>query len=161
MKILMSSALAVFFVLAAGVSEGFACSCLAPPSLPDAFTASPILVTAKIDGFEELYRTVAAVMTVEKAYKGVLKAGQTMRVLNGGGGDCSMAFERESVGQRFLFFTDPAKQIGSLKGKLHWISLCSRSSRIETAGPNLNYLDNRAKLTGKTRLSGTIKRFSP
>ena len=169
MKFLFSAALAVLFALVAGVSEASACSCLEPSSVPDAYTASPIVVTAKIDGFEELdrtvagtnvYKTVAAVMTVEKSYKGVVKAGQRMRVLSGGGGDCLMAFERESVGQQFLFFTDPARQIGSLKGKLYWISTCSRSARIEFAKPDLNFLDNRAKFAGKTRLSGKLRRFS-
>ena len=71
-----------------------------------------------------------------------------------------MSFARENVGQRFLLMTDPAKKIGNLPGRLYWISLCSRSARIETAKPDIYFLDNRAKLTGKTRLSGTLKRFS-
>ncbi|MEP7213220.1 MAG: hypothetical protein ABI791_09105 [Acidobacteriota bacterium] len=169
MKVLLTSALAVLFVLAAGVSEASACSCLPPQSVTEVFAASPIVVTARIDSFEELdrtvagtnvYKTVAAVMTVEKAYKGVVKAGQKMRVLSGGGGDCSFGFDRESIGQQFLFFTDAARKVGSLKGKLYWISTCSRSARIEFAKPDLNFLDHRAQLTGKTRLSGKLRRLT-
>ena len=99
-------------------------------------------------------------MTVEKVYKGTLKSNQRIKILDGGGGECAMGFLRAKPGQRFLFYTGPAKQVGRLKGKLYWISRCSRSERIESAGPDLAFLDNRARLAGKTRLSGTIKRFT-
>jgi hypothetical protein len=170
MKVFAKLALAAVFIFAAGASEVYACSCESSPSVAEQFTASPIVVTARLDELEELdrtvagtnvYKTVAAVMTVDRSYKGIVKAGQKIRVLSGGGGECSMSFVRESVGQRFLFFTTPAKQIGNLKGRLHWISTCSRSARVEAARGDLNFLDNRKALTGKTRLSGTIKRFSP
>src|SRR6476661_5452319 len=101
MKVLLTSVFAVLFIIAAGASEASACSCLPPQSVNETYAASPIVVTARIDSFEELdrtvagtnvYRTVAAVMTVEKSYKGVVKAGQKMRVLSGGGGDCSFSF---------------------------------------------------------------------
>ena len=163
------SGLALLFIFAAGVSQVFACTCSAAPTVLDEFGRAPIVVTARLDAFEELdrsvagtnvYRTMAAVMTVEKVYKGTLKVNQVIRVLDGGGGDCGTAFVRDKVGQRFLFFTEPARAIGKLKGRLHLISRCSRSERIEQAGPDLAYLDNRRNLVGKTRLSGTIKRFS-
>jgi hypothetical protein len=169
MKSFILSGLAVLFACFAGVSEVSACSCSAAPTVLDDFNASPIVVTARLEELEELdrsveagnvYRTVAAVMTVEKVYKGTLKTSQRIRILDGSGGDCSMGFLRPKPGQRFLFFTTPAKQIGKLNGRLHWISRCSRSERIEAAGPDLAYLDNRTKLAGKTRLSGTVKRFS-
>ncbi len=169
MKFLVLYGMALLFALFAGVSEVSACACSAAPTVLDDYNASPIVVTARLEELEELertveagnvYRTVAAVMTVEKVYKGTLKASQMFRILDGGGGECSMGFLRAKPGQRFLFFTGPAKQIGNLKGRLHWISRCTRSERIEAAGPDLAYLDNRAKLAGKTRLSGTIKRFS-
>lgn len=169
MKVFIIAGMAILFAVVAGVSEVSACTCSTAPTVLDDFSASPIVVTARLEEFEELdrsieagnvYKTVAAVMTVEKVYKGTLKVNQRIKILDGGGGDCSMGFLRSKPGQRFLFFTGPAKQVGRLKGRLHWISRCSRSERIEAAGPDLAYLDNRAKFAGKTRLSGIVKRFS-
>jgi hypothetical protein len=160
--------IAILFL--AAVESHAACSCADSRTVQDEFTASPIVATATLTSFDELdrivegsnvYRTVAAVMTIETVYKGNVRTNQTIRILDGGGGECSRSFVREKIGQKFLFFTGPPTKVGNLKGLLHWISTCSRSARIEEAAPDLNYLDNRAMLTGKTRLSGSIKRFSP
>jgi hypothetical protein len=170
MKVFVLSAFFAAFVLMGGVSEASACSCTAAPTVLDDFTAAPIVVTARLDEFEELdrsveagnvYRTMAAVMTVENVYKGALKSQQRIKILDGGGGDCSMGFLRAKPGQKFLLYSGLPKQIGGLKGRLYSISRCTRSERIESAGPDLAFLENRAKFAGKTRLSGTIKRFSP
>lgn len=159
----------ILFVLAASVSEVAACSCADSRTVQDEFVRSPIVVTARLDSLEEIdrtvegknvYRTLAAVMTVEKVYKGTLRTSQVMRIMDGAGGDCTTAFQREKVGQRFLFFTDAPTKVGNLKGMLYLISQCSRSTKIETAGPDLIYLDNRTELSGKTRLSGTVRKFS-
>lgn len=169
MKLLFLAAFAVL-IFVGGASNALGCTCSAAPTVLEEFAATPIVVTARLDSFEELdrvvagtnvYRTMAAIMTVEKSYKGPIKPGQTMRILDGGGGDCSRGFVRESVGQSFLFYTVPASRRGNLPGKLFWISSCTRTARIEDASPDLTYLEDRLKLTGKTRLSGTIKRFGP
>src|SRR5215210_6806963 len=139
MKVSILFGMAIFFVLVAGISEVSACTCSAAPTVLDDFNASPIVVTAKLEEFEELdrsvegtnvYRTMAAVMTVEKVFKGTLKVNQRIKILDGGGGECSMGFLRAKAGQRFLFYTGPAKQVGRLKGRLFWISSCTRSERI-------------------------------
>ncbi|HTH37172.1 MAG TPA: hypothetical protein VL572_04360 [Pyrinomonadaceae bacterium] len=170
MKAIVFSFLILVFALLVGASEAKACVCTNSPTVLDEFAKAPIVMTATLDAFEELdrivagtnvYRTMAAVMTVEKSYKGTMKAGQVIKVLDGGGGDCSKGFVREQVGQKFLFFTSPAVKRGNLPGKLFWISSCSRTARLEDAGPDIAYLDNRAKLLGKTRLSGMVKRFGP
>ena len=169
MKYFVSFICLVFFFLVIE-SKAAPCSCADSRTVQDEFTASPIVVTATLTSFEELdriveggnvYRTMAAVLNVDTVYKGGLRSGQTLRVLDGGGGDCSKSFVREKVGQKFLFFTGPPSKIGNLKGLLHWISTCSRTVRIEEAKPDLDYLDQRVALDGKTRLSGLIKRFSP
>src|SRR5687767_3848768 len=98
MKAFVFTVLMGVFALAAGVSEARACVCSNSPTVLDEFSKAPIVMTARLDAFEELdrsvagtnvYRTMAAVMTVEKSYKGTMKAGQVMKVLDGGGGDCS------------------------------------------------------------------------
>jgi hypothetical protein len=170
MKFTILLGLAAIFAVSFGASPTLACSCDAgTPTVLEAFAASPIVMTVKLEEFEELdrsmeggniYRTMAAVMTVEKVYKGAVKANERIRVLDGSGGECSIGFLRQRIGQRFLLYTDPARQIGKLRGKLYWISRCSRSETVESAAPDLVYLDDRAALTGKTRLSGTVKRFS-
>src|SRR5215204_1114851 len=163
MKAFVFTVFAVAVTLAAGVPEATACVCTNSPTVLDEFAKIPIVMTARLDAFEELdrieagtnvYRTMAAVMTVEKSYKGTMKAGQVIKVLDGGGGDCSKGFVREQLGQKFLFFTSPAVKRGNLPGKLFWIISCSRTARLEDAGPDIAYLDNRTKLLGKTRLSG-------
>ncbi len=170
MRSLVFFSVAMMFVLAAGVTEASACTCSNSPTVLDEFARTPIVMTARLDAFEELdrivagtnvYRTMAAVMTVEKSYKGTMRAGQVIKVLDGGGGDCSKGFIREQVGQKFHFLTTPAAKRGNLPGKLFWISSCSRTVRMEEAGPDLAYLDNRTQFTGKTRLSGSVKRFGP
>ena len=159
-----------FFFLTVAEAKAAPCSCGDSRTVQDEFVASPIVVTATLTSFEELdrivegsnvYRTMAAVMTIETVYKGKVQVNQTFRVLDGGGGDCSKSFIREKVGQKFLFFTGAPSKVGNLKGLLHWISTCSRTVRIEDAGPDLNYLANRITLAGRTRVSGMIKRFSP
>lgn len=162
--------LSLFIIAFAGPLVVKACTCSASRTVLDEFARTPIVVTARLERFEELdrstadanvYRTQAAVMTVEHSYKGTLKAGQTMRILDGSGGECTRGFGRDKVGQKYLFYTTPARRIGSLRGPLYLINSCSRSARIEDAAPDLAYLDNRVQFAGQTRLSGTIKRFSP
>ncbi len=169
MKFFVIPIFGVISVFFASSSVAFACSCSATPTVLDEFARTPIVVAARLDSLEELdrsvagtnvYRTMAAVMTVERSYKGSLKANQMFKILDGGGGDCGTPFAREKVGQRFLFYTEPGRVIGKLKGRLFLISRCSRSAKFDDAGPDLAYLDNRGKFIGKTRLSGTIKRFS-
>jgi len=161
--------LSLLFVLAGAVADVAACTCADSRTVQDEFVRSPIVVTARLDSLEEVdrtvegknvYRTMAAVMTVEKVYKGGLRTSQVIKIMDGAGGDCTTAFQREKVGQRFLFFTDPPTKIGNLKGPMFLISQCSRSAKIEAAAPDLVYLDNRAELAGKTRLSGTVRKFS-
>jgi hypothetical protein len=171
MKLVYIFSFGVLFALTAGASQAWACTCSgSAATVLEEFARVPIVAAVRLEEFEELdrtveagnvYRTMAAVLTVESVYKGTLKAGQRIKVLDGGGGDCSTGFLRDKPGQRFLFYTGPAKRIGSLRGSLFLIDRCSRSDRFEAARGDLAYLDNRAKLAGKTRLSGMVKRFSP
>ncbi len=170
MRLIGFSFLSFFIALFAGVSEAEACTCSESRTVLDEYSRTPIVVAVRLERFEELdrsvadnnvYRTQAAVMAVEKSYKGALKAGQVMRILDGGGGECTRSFAREKVTQRFLIYTTSARRIGNLRGPLYLINSCSRSIRIEEAAPDLTFLDNRTKFTGQTRLSGSIKRFSP
>ena len=170
MKYFLSLIVLATVLLMAAETKAAPCSCADSRTVQDEFVASPIVVTATLTSFEELdrlvegsnvYKTMAAVMTVETVYKGKVQAKQTFRVLDGGGGDCSKSFVREKIGQKFLFFTGPPSKVGNLKGLLHWISTCSRTVRLEEAGPDLSYLNQRITLAGKTRLSGMLKRFSP
>lgn len=152
------------FMLLADQAE--ACSCLPPPTVLDEFVKSEIVIVASLQGFEEIdrriagtnvYRTYAAIMTVDKVYKGDLREGNSIRIYNGGGGDCSAGFDREKIGEKFLFFMGGPRKIGDLSEQLYLVNLCSRSKRFEDAAPDLQYLDNRARLEGKTRLSGRIR----
>ncbi len=166
MKYFAPALLLLVFSLVTFVPDAIACSCYTPPTVQEEFERSPIVMIARFDGIEELdrrvdgtnvYRSSAALMTIEKVYKGGLKENTTIRVFNGGGGDCSTGFHDDAIGQRYLFFTGPPEKRGNLPYELYWISLCSRSKRLEDAKPDLIYLDDRIELEGKTRLSGLIR----
>ena len=143
-----------------------ACGCLPPITVQDEFARSEVVIIATLKGFKEvdrrmegtaLYRTNAAVMSIEKVYKGGLQEGEDIEVYDGGGGDCSSGFRHDRIGQKYLFYTNGPRKLQEIPGPLYWIGLCSRSRAIEDAAGDLVYLDQRGKLEGKTRLSGTIR----
>lgn len=163
----------VFFVLILGVANGFACSCLPSPTVLDEFDRSDFVFVATFQGLEEasrrvdgtnVYRTYNARMTVEKAYKGKLVSGQEMIIRDGDDeGTCSKSFLREKIGQKFLFYMREPSRANKVQNsnadsaaKVFYVSICSRSEKIEDATADLSFLDNKVSLDGKTRLSGTV-----
>lgn len=158
-------------IVCASVVSVSACTCSAYQTVLDEFNRSPIVIKARLDRMDELersvagsnvYRTMAAVLSVETSYKGTLKAGQSIKVLDGGDGSgCAKPFVREKLGQEFVFYLTGPRQIGNLKGRMYSVDLCSRSSRLDDATPDLAFLDNRMRLMGKTRIYGSVKRFGP
>jgi hypothetical protein len=160
---LLGPLLLVFFALA---NETNACSCLPELTIPDELASSENVVTTSLQGFEEIegrvdgtniYRKYAVILTVEQVYKGKLRIGQTIRVLNGGGSDCIKRFDADQIGEKFLFFMGAAGQPDGLSERFYFVSECSRSKAVRNARDELNYLDNRAELAGKTRISGTVR----
>ena len=169
MKIRLPSLVFSLFCGLGLVANVMACSCLPSKTVVGAFQDSENVVvvslqsTKKIgqigDGSES-FPILQHRMLVEKVYKGNLTQGQEIPVAEGSEGACGKSFRRERVGQKFLLFMGDARArertSNSSKESVFGVSICSRSERIEDAEADLEYLDNRLALTGKTRLSGNI-----
>jgi hypothetical protein len=101
-------------------------------------------------------------MVVEKVFKGKLKVRDEIVFGQGGGADCIWTFDEESVGEQFLFYlTRPEKlaidDLFAGKEAGLWFGFgCGRSRGLEHATEDLLYLENIAKVRGKTRISGTL-----
>lgn len=153
----------LIFLILADTARG--CTCLPPPTVLDEFARSENVLVARLLEFREIdrrvdgtnvYRTYAAIMEVEKVYKGNLRKNQTIKVFNGSGGDCTAGFERNDIGESFLFYIGSPRSIGKYPTPLYIVGVCSRSTNLKNAAPDLKYLDNRRAREGETRLSGKI-----
>jgi hypothetical protein len=68
-------------------------------------------------------------------------------------GMCDWTFADSSIGQRYLsYLSRQAKE-----QKVWSVGICGRSRSVQEAADDLLYLDNIARVRGKTRLSGTFR----
>jgi hypothetical protein len=101
-------------------------------------------------------------MVVEKVFKGKLKVRDEIVFGQGGGADCIWTFDEESVGEQFLFYLTRPEKLATddlFAGKQAglWFGFgCGRSRGLAHATEDLLYLENIAKVRGKTRISGTL-----
>lgn len=166
------------FLFAASQSAD-ACSCGAQPTVLDAYDWADVVIIARAISFEK-GKTIDEVkdkelekgeryyvdgvrsttMIVERVFKGGLKVRDEIVFGQGGGADCIWTFNPDSVGHQFLFYLkSPEKFIGSslgLEESLWYAGGCGRSAGLGGATDDLLYLENMAKVRGKTRISGTI-----
>lgn len=157
-----------------------ACSCIVSPPVNIAFQQTPNVVILKVKSVEKYkdgekgygYDGIKqSKLTVEKVFKGNLKVGQELSFAQGSGADCIWAFTEESIGEDFLFYlgekpidNKSSEGVIAATGQFPvnapnnvWIAFtCSRSGRIKYRADDLKYIENIEKLSGKTRLSGTI-----
>jgi len=104
----------------------------------------------------------SATMVVERVFKGNLKVDDELVFGQGGGADCIWTFKETSVGEEFLFYVNSPQKFSdrsflpSADPKLWFAGGCGRSTDLEAATDDLLYLENMAKVRGKTRISGTI-----
>lgn len=122
-----------------------ACSCGEPVPVLDQFERSEFVFTGRLTMADR----TKAVITVERTYKGKLKAGETLDFVNGGHGDCSRGYRTADVGREYLFYLSVPTE-----GSMFNPSLCSRSTAVERAFDDLSYLNKLPATAGRTRLSG-------
>jgi len=160
----------VFLIVLAGAFEiAHACSCGRQPTVLDAFDKSDVVVIVTAISVEKVGPEQTApegrisngqnyvdgvkstTMRVEQVFKGKLKIGDEMIFAQGGGANCIWTFNEKSIGMKFLFY------LKQFEDATEWIAItCGRSSPVEYAGDDLLYLNNRDKLRGRTRISGTV-----
>ncbi len=163
-------------------SQSLACTCMAKPTVLDAFERSSLVVTAHLASVDKIrekqgeydIRYISSVtMVVDKVYKGDIKSGTALKFAQGGGADCIWTYDEKWIGEKFLFYLRQPTMgpsfgdgMGSAsvfprEGKaamvpMYYPSGCGRSSGLESAVDDLAYLDSATNVKGKTRLSGTF-----
>lgn len=165
----------LFLVLIARTAA-HGCSCGPRPTTLDSYDGSDVVVITRLLSVEKVPVEKAqntedryypdgirsATMMVEKVFKGHLKVRDEIVLGQGSGADCIWSFEEQWIGEQFLFYLGTPK-----KGRAddyppfsepHWwhAGTCGRSRKLEQATEDLLYLENMAKLRGKSRISGTI-----
>jgi hypothetical protein len=170
LRCLIPSVFSAALLLVVGQSAS-ACTCGARPTVLDAFDGSDEVVIVRVISVEKANDTDeqhyvdgvrSTTMIVEKVFKGHLKARDEIVFGQGGGADCIWTFAEQSVGQQFLFYLRRPEALSTFpylpsKEPGLWFAFgCGRSSGLAGATEDLLYLDNMAKLRGKTRISGRI-----
>jgi hypothetical protein len=159
-----------FLLLAAGTAS--ACLCAYPGTVDREFGRRAVVGVFKLQTIferqertdkpetpdntteEGLFATVRHVkFSVEKVFKGSLKPGQEVNLLQISPTNCDRSFGEDDQGTEYLLYlnSDPSKD------KDWKISYCSRSDDIKSAAADLLYLENMANVSGKTRLSGSVR----
>jgi hypothetical protein len=160
-----------FALLLTATKTANACSCGPRPTVLEAFEQSDEVVILRAISVEKVQNTEteyyldgirSATLVVEKVFKGKLKARDEIVFGQGSGADCIWTFSEESVGRQFLFYLtrpDKPSTAGGLPSRepdLWFTSFCGRSKGLVGATEDLLYLENIAKVRGKTRISGSI-----
>lgn len=160
-----------FALLLGMVDTVTACSCLARPTVLDAFQEADEVVILRALSVEKAEDTpeqhyVAGVrsttMVVEKVFKGKLKVRDEIVFGQGSGANCLVTFNDKFIGEQFLFYLDRPEKFRNAKylpphDPGSWFaSECGRSRGLKGATDDLLYLENIDKVRGKTRISGRI-----
>lgn len=154
-KILLIASL----LLVAGAAKSVvACSCGPAPSVLESFEAAGVVAILRVKSVERIAEgrradnVRSSILEVVKVYKGAVKPGAQLNFAQGGGADCIWTFSEKMIGQEYLFYLRAPE-----KPEQTWIGFgCGRSRGIEAATDDLLYLNNLAKVRGKTRVSGTL-----
>lgn len=173
MRNLSIAAISLALTLTLSGSIVLACSCLKTRPLLDEYEDSESVIIAKFVAVERdptdpnlKNGILGARMVVEKVYKGPLKPNEEIAFAQGGGADCIWTYSEQAIGGRFLLYLDPPKRrnryspdraASEIDGAMRYIvSGCGRSRSVEGAAPDIRFLENRGKLIGKTRISGSF-----
>lgn len=150
----------------------WACSCGPNPTVLDSYEHATQVIIAKAVAVEKIdpdrkpqpdeqgydsgeYSNIrSTTMQVEKVFKGTLKVGEEIKFAQGGS-SCSGGFSEKDIGTESLFYLYSQEK----QPKFWHLSVCGRSAPIKYATDDLLYLNNIAKVRGKTRISGTLGRF--
>lgn len=155
--LLLAGALLLF-----GARAAQACECmLVSRTVLDSYDDAAVVVVARVASFHKTGENAAykvdgissTRMAVEKVFKGSVKIGEEMEFYQGDNGECAWAFSEQTLGRRYLLY------LGSYKKgpKLWYISVCGRSTDVDNAIDDLQYLNRLGEVAGKTRISGRVE----
>ncbi|HNQ15986.1 MAG TPA: hypothetical protein PKM58_10500, partial [Pyrinomonadaceae bacterium] len=177
MRNLSIAAISLALTLTLSASIVFACSCLKPRPLLDEYEDSESVIIAKVVAVDKdptdpnlKDGMLGARMVVDKVYKGPLKPNEEIAFAQGGGADCIWTYSDQSIGHRVLLFLDPPKRrnryaadstVSKIDVAMRYIVVgCGRSRSVDDAAPDIRFLENRGKLIGKTRISGSFNSWT-
>lgn len=184
-RLLIVSICTVFGLLTLS-GEAFGCTCGPRPTVLDAFGSASFVVTARlasVDKIREREREYdvgyirSVTMIVDKIYKGDVNPGTELKFGQGGGADCVWTYDEQDIGAEFLFYlrspsvearfgegmnsaTVFPREGGPNSAPMFYPITCGRSRGLKYAWDDLAYLDNLAKVKGRTRISGTFDTWS-
>lgn len=148
-------------------STAEACKCGPKPTILQSYEKANIVVVVQVVSVDksqagekpETGRVINGVhstrMIVEKVFKGDLKPGEEMIFGQGTGADCIYGFSENSIGDRYLFYLPNRPK----EERLWYAGYCGRSEETKFAADDLLYLENKATVRGRTRLSGTLNYY--
>ena len=140
-----------------------ACQCpAADNTVLGKFEDARFVVIARVLAVEKLPEldTTHARIVVEKVYKGNLRVGQEMIFGEGERASCVEDFDEREIGAKFLFYLKPKEKTPTV----WYADRCGNSiplpgfdtHHVNDAADDLSYLEKMNKVTGKTRISGTL-----
>lgn len=139
-----------------------ACVCTdADDTVLGKFEDARFVVIAKVLAVEKSQLdTTQTKMVIEKVYKGNLRVGQEMIFGQGERESCFKEFDKDYVGTKFLFYLKPKEKTPSV----WYADRCGKTkplpafntTDVNDAADDLSYLEKMDKVTGKTRISGTL-----
>jgi hypothetical protein len=159
----LSRILVLFFILASflglRVAAVIACVGLPLPTVLDEYERADVVITARIVSIEKtaepdpIHLNIrSATMVVQKVFKGNLKAQDAISFAPGNGIDCGWEFDEQMIGREYLLYLSSPEKASDL-----WSLGQGRSSELSEAANDLLYLNKLDKVSGKTRVSGTLE----
>jgi hypothetical protein len=136
------------------VDHANACSCMRPLPPCEAYKKTPaifIALVTEIDpSVKESKGPTYAHLSIERSFKGIYET--KIKMFQGtASGDCSIKFEQ---GKRYLIYASHDDATGQF-----YTSFCTRTSPIEYAGEDLDYLQGLPTSNEANRLSGMVIKY--
>ena len=137
-----------------------ACACRVTATVLDDYELADLVIIARMKAVTKGTELTSfgndishVSMVVEKVFKGEVKSGEEMTFGQGNPVlGCSWGFYEYQVGERYLLYLyRPEKPSDPF-----YVSTCNRSNRVENTYDDLLYLENIAKVQGRTRVSGVV-----
>ena len=153
----------VFTALSLAAKTVVACVCTdKDDTVLGRFEDARFVIIARVLAIEKISDpdTTRTRMVIEKVYKGNLRVGQEMMFGQGESGSCIEDFDERDMGARFLFYLKPKEMTPSV----WYADGCEKSKPlpgsnthlVNDSADDLSYLEKIDKVTGKTRISGTL-----
>ena len=147
----------IFFsllLLLLSVERANACSCMPRQPPCEAYAKTPAIFIGRVTQIDPRLKDAKeppyAHFSIERAFKGITE--KEIKMYQGtASGDCSLKFEQ---GQRYLIYAEYDDQ-----SKEFYTSFCTRTTQLEYAAEDLDYLEGLPGSNQDNRLSGLVVKY--